>query len=255
MTQPPPTSGGLAGAARGSAYNVVGALLTTASGFGTVWLVSNEFGRLGTGALFTAVGLFTILAGATKLGTESSMTWYVSTTNDTPKSAAIAGVVGEAMLNVALLSTAVGGALMAASQPLASLLVDEPELRADFQRMLIVLGVALPLWATAQASYGVSRGYGTMRISVVAGSIVRPAVLLGTLAVLTLTTDSLWAMALRGQLQGYAPWLSRCSGSLKSSACTSGPTAPNPAASGTTRVQGLAPTFSMRCSNAPSSCC
>jgi O-antigen/teichoic acid export membrane protein len=190
-------------ATRGTILNLAGAGLTTIAGFGAVWVVSREFGRASTGALFTAVGLFTILAGVAKLGTESATTWYVATSRDVDR-AVVKDVVVSALLRVAVVAAVLGLVLVALSSPLASLLVDDPALERDFRSMLVVFGCAVPAWATAQASYGISRGFGSMRVSVVAGSIVRPLVLIAGLVALVVVTDALWPLALAWAGAGVA---------------------------------------------------
>lgn len=182
-------------AVRGTALNIVGAVVTTISGFGSVFIVSNRLGQVPTGVLFTGVGLFTFLASAAKVGTEASLTWFVSRARAANDRAAILRVVRSALIAVAFIGIALAAATIALAGPLAALLTDDPANEPDLRRILIVLGVAIPAWAVAQASYGATRGFATMRPSVLYGAIIRPLALVGTLAALVFLSDELWLVA------------------------------------------------------------
>lgn len=185
---------GVRSATRGSAINMVGAVMTTVAGFAGLILVSRRYGQASTGVLFAGVGVFTLLANAAKVGTEGSMTWFVARARADGRRGAIAGVVSSALRGSALAAVVIALASAAVAGPLATLLTDDPGLGDDMRALLVVLAAAIPGWAVAQASLGAMRGFGTMGPSVLVGSVVRPGVQLLVLAVMVVASSPLWML-------------------------------------------------------------
>lgn len=217
MTQAETTSAddGVRSATRGSAVNLIGAVVTTVAGFASLILVSRSYGQAPTGVLFTAVGVFTLLANTAKIGTEASMTWFVARARASGRRGAIAGVVSSALTGSALAAMAMAVLAAVAAAPLATLLTDDPALGDDMRSLLLVLAVAIPGWAVAQASLGAMRGFGSMRPSVMIGAILRPGVQLVVVAGLVGMSAPLWVLGFGWLTAGLASaaagswWLAR----------------------------------------------
>lgn len=217
MTQAEATSAddGVRSATRGSAVNMIGAAITTVAGFASLILVSRSYGQVSTGVLFTAVGVFTLLANTAKIGTEASMTWFVAHARANGRRGAIARVVSSALTGSALAAMATAVLAAVAAAPLATLLTDDPALADGMRSLLVLLAVAIPGWAVAQASLGAMRGFGSMRPSVMIGAILRPGVQLVVLAALVVLSTPLWVLGFAWLTAGLASaaaglwWLAR----------------------------------------------
>ncbi len=203
---------------------MVGAVITTVAGFASLILVSRRYGQASTGVLFTAVGVFTLLANTAKIGTEASMTWFVAHARASGRRGAIARVVSAALSGSALAAMAIAVVAGFAAAPLATLLTDDPDLGEDMRALLVVLAVAIPGWALAQASLGAMRGFGSMRPSVMVGAVVRPGVQLVVLTVLVLMSAPLWVLGFAWLTAGLAAavvglrWLARRMGTIPATA-------------------------------------
>jgi O-antigen/teichoic acid export membrane protein len=194
---------------------MIGAVITTVAGFASLILVSRSYGQTSTGVLFTAVGVFTLLANTAKIGTEASMTWFVAHARANGRRGAIAKVVSSALTGSGLASVVVAVLAGLAAAPLATLLTDDPALGDDMRSLLVLLAVAIPGWAVAQASLGAMRGFGSMRPSVMIGAILRPGVQLVVLAGLVALSTPLWVLGFAWLTAGLASaaaglwWLAR----------------------------------------------
>ncbi len=161
-------------AARGSALNLVGALVAAVVSFVTVGIITNHYGQVGAGLFFSATAIFTLAANGARLGSESGLTYFVSrmrasgATGDLPE--LIRHAVGATVVVSATL--ALGGFL--AAPDLAALLTSDADNTEAMTIMIRALSVGIPAFAASQALSGASRGFGTMRPSVMAGQIVRP---------------------------------------------------------------------------------
>lgn len=91
-----------------------------------------------------------------------------------------------------------------AAAPLATVLTDDAALGDDMRALLLVLAVAIPGWAVAQASLGAMRGFGTMRPSVWVGSVIRPGVQLVVLVTLVALSSPLWMLGFAWLTAGLA---------------------------------------------------
>jgi O-antigen/teichoic acid export membrane protein len=112
--------------------------------------------------------------------------------------------VSSALTGSMLASVAMAAVAALAAAPLATLLTDDPALGDDMRALLLVLAVAIPGWAVAQASLGAMRGFGTMRPSVWVGSVIRPGVQLVVLVGLVALSSPLWMLGLAWLTAGLA---------------------------------------------------
>lgn len=186
---------GLGRAARGAALNLIGAVVATAAGFGAIAVVTNRYGPAGAGVFLAAIAVFTLVANALKLGTESALTYLIARLRRSEKRSTVAPVLRSAVSAVFVANAAAGVVLVVTAGPLANLLADEADLVEDLTTMLRILAVGLPTWSLLQVFGGAARGFATMKPWVVAGQIVRPSVQLALVVVAAITTDELWPLA------------------------------------------------------------
>ncbi len=202
-------------AARGSAFNLVGAVTAATVSFLTVGLITNTYGQSRAGVFFAATALFTLAANGARLGAESSLTFFVSRLRADGRRGSVKAVVA-----TALRATAVAAVLFAivgflAADAIAGALADEEENARSLATMIRILALAAPAFSLSQAMFGASRGFGTMRPSVIAGQFVRPVtqlILVGAVIALAADVAALawaWTGAAVASLTVIAFWLHR----------------------------------------------
>ncbi len=221
QTTSPSTRGGGRGdasirqAARGSAFNLIGALLAAVVSFFTVGLITNHFGQSEAGVFFAGTALFTLAANGARLGAESSLTFFVSRLRAGDRRGAVAGVAAGALKATATVSLLFAMAGLFWADAIAAALSDEQANTRSLATMIRILAVAAPAFSLSQAMFGASRGFGTMRPSVIAGQMTRPLVQLGLVAVLiasgagVATLAWAWAGAALAAMTIIALWLRR----------------------------------------------
>lgn len=185
----------VAQATRGTALNLLGAVVAAVMGFVSVIIVTNKFGTAGAGVFFAATALFTLAGNAAKLGAEHSLTYFISRYRQRDQHGSVLAIVTTALTPVAVLSLAFTYLGLFLAPWLTDVLIDDPQYAFDMRRMIRVLALALPTWAMSQAMFGATRGFGTMRPSVFSGQIVRPISQVALVTMVAVLTDSLWLLA------------------------------------------------------------
>ena len=202
-------------AARGSAFNLVGAVTSAVVSFFTVGLITNTYGQSRAGVFFTATALFTLAANGARLGSESSLTFFVSRLRAADRRGAVRSVTTTALRATAVLAvlfTAIG---FLAAESIATSLTGDEENARSLAVMVRILALAAPVFALSQAMFGASRGFGTMRPSVIAGQLVRPVGQLMLVATVIMATGDVaalawaWAGAAIASLAVIGFWLRR----------------------------------------------
>ncbi len=182
-------------AARGSAFNLFGAVSAAVVSFFTVGLITNTFGASRAGVFFAATALFTLAANGARLGAESSLTFFVSRLRAEDRRGAVASVTATALratTSVGLIFALVG---FLGADTIAAALADSQANTRSLATMIRILAVAAPAFSLSQAMFGASRGFGTMRPSVIAGQLVRPFCQLALVGVVILVADDVAALA------------------------------------------------------------
>lgn len=182
-------------AARGSALNMTGAMVATVVSFLTVGLITNHYGRAGAGLFFAATALFTLAANGARLGGESGLTYFVSRLRADDDHGALRPLVGMALRATAAVSTALAVVGLISAPWLARLLAADSANVRSLTTMIRILAMAVPAFALSQALFGASRGFGTMRPSVLNGQVVRPVVQLLLVVAAIATTTEIWPLA------------------------------------------------------------
>lgn len=183
-------------AARGTALNLAGSIAGSVVGFVTIGLVTNRWGRSGSGLFFAATALFTLAANGARMGSEAGLTYFVARLRADGRPGSVPRVVGVALTATASVATVLAVVGVVAAPWLGGWLTSDAASRPDATAMIRILAVAVPTFALSQALLGASRGFGTMRPSVVSGQLIRPLSQLALVLVVMATVDSLPALAL-----------------------------------------------------------
>ena len=138
-----------------------------------VILVAHERGRGAAGVLFGAIALFSVVGTVVKLGTETSLVYFVGREGDRLDRASLLGVLRLALAPVSVVSATLGIAAVVWARPMAQLLID-PDHVDEYSAVLRVLGPFLPLWAFSLVLLGATRGLGDMRPTIVGLQLVQP---------------------------------------------------------------------------------
>jgi O-antigen/teichoic acid export membrane protein len=178
---------------RGIRLNLVGAVVQGLTSFALVVIVARELSRRDAGLVFTATALFTTISVLIQLGTRTGLVYWIARMRalDTPelipqcvrtglRPVAVAGCIGGAAL-------AIGGIVWNATGPTAD--------AASLARQLWVLAPFLPLSGLSDASLAATRGFGTMKPTVVVENIWRNSVQLAFTAVAAALTNHLWVIS------------------------------------------------------------
>jgi O-antigen/teichoic acid export membrane protein len=184
-----------AGAARGTALNIAGSAVGAVVGFVTVGLITNVWGQAGAGLFFAATGLFTLAANGARLGAESGLTYFVARFRADGEHRAVPTVIRLALVATGSAAAALAIAGVVAAPALGRLLTSDTAAQPDAEAMIRILALAVPAYALAQAMFGASRGFATMRPSVIVGQVVRPVGRLVIVLAVMATTDSVVALA------------------------------------------------------------
>lgn len=195
--RPSASSSGTAGAAaRGTALNLIGSITGAVVGFVTIGLVTNRWGRSGAGLFFATTALFTLAANGARMGSEAGLTYFVARLRADGDHRSVPRVIGTALATTAGVATALAVVGLVAASELATLVTSEPASRSDAEAMIRILAVAVPTFAMSQAMFGASRGFATMRPSVLCGQLLRPISQLLLVVAVLMTADSLPTLAL-----------------------------------------------------------
>ncbi|MGH1489116.1 MAG: lipopolysaccharide biosynthesis protein [Acidimicrobiales bacterium] len=182
-------------AARGTALNLAGAVIGAIVSFVTVGLITNTYGKAGAGLFFAATAAFTLAANAARLGAESGLTYFVSRLRVDHRHRSITSVVRRALVATGGAATALGLVGLLAAPWLSDVLTSEPGSQGTSTTMIRILAIAVPTFALSQAMFGASRGFGTMRPSVLAGQIIRPLSQLLLVIAVIVISDDVWPLA------------------------------------------------------------
>lgn len=182
-------------AARGTALNLAGAIIGAIVSFVTVGLITNVYGKAGAGLFFAATAAFTLAANAARLGAESGLTYFVSRFRADDRHRSIFSVVRQALVATGSAAGLLGLLGLLTAPQISELLTTESDARDISTTMIRILAVAVPTFALSQAMFGASRGFGTMRPSVLAGQIIRPTSQLVLVLAVVLLSDEVWPLA------------------------------------------------------------
>ena len=181
----------LGGVARGGVANLVGAGFAGLSGIGVTWLVARGLGPTHAGAFFAATAAFVLATGVAKLGAPTSLVYWPARLRARGETDLLGACLRIGLSPVAVAGCALGAVLWLAAPELARLTGGSGDSggAATVAGVLRMLAVFLPVAALTDALLSATRGYRTMRPTVLLDRIARPGLQLagiGGLAVAAL---------------------------------------------------------------------
>ena len=176
---------GLGGLARGGLLNLIGAAVSAITGVLVVLAVTRALPKQSAGIFFALTSVFLIAEMIARLGTGTGLVWAISRTRGLGQPERGPAFVRVALTPVVALSVVMAVVLLALAEPLGSLIThDSVDGAATAIRVLAVL---LPLTTVSDTLVAATRGYATMRPTVLIDKVGRPSVQLAAVVVAAMT--------------------------------------------------------------------
>jgi O-antigen/teichoic acid export membrane protein len=189
------------GAARGGLANMAGSALAGGTGVAVTWIVARALGTEQAGAFFAATAAFVLAGGIGKLGTQTGLVYWPARLRATGRDHLLGACLRTGLLPVTAVAVAMAAGMWFGAPQIAHLTASgTPHVIAEHTTGLQVLAVFLPLQALTDAMLTATRGYRTMRPTVLLDRLLRSTLqllLVGAVGVTALwMTASLPAFAL-----------------------------------------------------------
>jgi O-antigen/teichoic acid export membrane protein len=168
MTQ---DSGHVRAVGRGGAFNLAGAGVSAVFAIVLSIVVARGLSQSDTGMFFAATSFFLIMAAIARLGTPLGLVYFLSRLRELGQTDQVGAVVRTALGPVVVVAVLLGLALAVFAQPLADLILGGDPRSVPVLRVLAVL---LPVLALSDAVLAGTRGFGTMRPTVLLDRMGRP---------------------------------------------------------------------------------
>jgi O-antigen/teichoic acid export membrane protein len=186
-TRDPGTRAGIASVARGGLANLVGAAVAGVSGFAVTWLVARALGPSQAGAFFAATAAFLLASTVAKLGTQTGLVYFVARLRaGGATTGSLRDCLRMAIVPVVVAAVGCGIALWYAAPWLAAITARDGA--HGYVAQLRVLALLLPVGVASDTLLAASRGWRTMRPTVVVDRILRPGAQVALLAGLAFAT-------------------------------------------------------------------
>ncbi|MDH4144271.1 MAG: polysaccharide biosynthesis C-terminal domain-containing protein [Acidimicrobiia bacterium] len=204
---------GAASAARGGVLTLIGTFAGAIANFAMLAVVGT-YGADVFGTFSGITAFFLVVTMVTRLGSDMGGTWAVSGVMARRSRREAGGVVVVALAPVIAFSILVALALALASGPIAAALSDGAT-EAEFAAMLRIAVFAVPIATVGETLLGLTRGFGTMRPTIVASQLGRQVGQLVTvLAAVAVSRDLrllalAWVLPYVGTVVYPALWLRR----------------------------------------------
>ncbi|TDC55435.1 lipopolysaccharide biosynthesis protein [Actinomadura sp. KC345] len=177
--------------ARGGALNLVGAAVAGVQGLALVFLVAHLYSQRIAGTFFAATSLFIILQAVSWLGTDAGLLRWLPRHLALGDRAAARRTVPVALVPV-LVTAVVAGLVLLATAPWTAGHVGAGD-TGEAAGMVRVLALFLPLAAAQDALLAATRGYGSMRPTVLTDKILRQTLqVAGVVAAAVLADGAVW---------------------------------------------------------------
>lgn len=150
----------LGGVARGGMLGLVGAGVSAAAGILVVLVLTRTLPAADAGTFFAVTSVFLLCQTVSKLGTPTSLVYFISRFRSLGVPERIVGCLRAAFGPVLGASLLIAAAMYAAAPWLTDLLLGAPSEQA--QTALRVLAVLVPVAAVADAAVSATRGFDTM---------------------------------------------------------------------------------------------
>jgi O-antigen/teichoic acid export membrane protein len=169
----PPTAGShLRGVARGGVLNLVGSAIASIVTIGLTLVVTRSTGKGTAGVVFAATSLFLIASVISKLGTTTSLVYFVSRVRALGRPDLVRPTIRTALTPVMVVSCLMGLGLWLGAGTVAAHLV--PSRQDAFATSLRWLAVFLPVAALSDTLLAATRGLRAMRPTVAVERVGRP---------------------------------------------------------------------------------
>ncbi|WP_068256509.1 lipopolysaccharide biosynthesis protein [Janibacter corallicola] len=159
-------------AARGSILTLTGSAVAAVAGFALTLAITRLSSQDQAGLFFSATSLFLLAIGLARLGTQTSLVYFISRGRSRGRPDLARPYMRTAALPVLLVSVLVGLGLFVGAEALGRWL--SPEMSADFARWMRVLAVAVPVAAVANLALAGTQGLGTMKALALVEQVGRP---------------------------------------------------------------------------------
>ncbi|BCJ44419.1 hypothetical protein GCM10010168_12330 [Actinoplanes ianthinogenes] len=175
------------GAARGGLANMAGSALAGGVGVVVTWVVARRLGQAEAGAFFSATAAFVLAGGVAKLGTGTGLVYWPARLRATGRDHLLGACLRTGLGPVVALSLALAAALWFAAP----------------NDTLRTLALFLPLQVLTDTLLTATRGYRSMRPTVLVDRVIR-----NVLQLLTVGAAALWFASLPGLALAWAlPYL------------------------------------------------
>jgi O-antigen/teichoic acid export membrane protein len=161
---------GTRGAARGGLANMAGSALAGAAGVAVTWIVARSLGQAEAGAFFSATAAFVLAGGLAKLGTNTGLVYWPARLRATGRAHLLGACLRTGLVPVFVFSLILAAAVWVAAPAIARLTAHEAP---GIVGGLRVLAVFVPLQALTDVLLTVTRGYRSMRPTVLLDRILR----------------------------------------------------------------------------------
>ncbi|MCH7789016.1 MAG: lipopolysaccharide biosynthesis protein [Acidobacteria bacterium] len=199
---------------RSSAWALIGTAVGAIANFALLLLVSARYGQTLFGIFAAVTALFQLSVVLFRLGAEVGATYSIGKLGAEQDSAHARAVIVAAVAPVLAVSTLIAAVAFAAAGPIAEFLT-EPADTATYERMLRTIAIALPIAAVGEVLLGATRGFSTMRPTVLASNFGRQTGQLFTVAIAATFSEradllaAAWALPYLCTVAYPAWWLRR----------------------------------------------
>lgn len=178
----------------GSMATLVGTVVGAAANFALLALIGAAYGPEAFGLFAGVTALFLVLAMVTRLGADQGALWSVSRLLARGRAAAVPDVLRVALVPVALVAVVVALGVAAGADAIAARLAGGAS-ADDYAVMLRVVALAIPFAAAGEVLLGITRGFGSMRPTVVASQLGRQVGQLLFVGAAVLVGSQRWLLA------------------------------------------------------------
>jgi len=180
---------------RSSAWALIGTAVGAAANFALLIVVTAAYGQTLFGIFAAVTALFQLGAVLFRLGAEVGSTYAIARLRATGRGADARTVLVAALAPVVVVSVAVAAVVMATAPDLAAALTKDAADRADYTDMLRILALALPVATVGEVLLGATRGFASMRPTVIASNFGRQFGQLVTVGAVAMVSDGATELA------------------------------------------------------------
>lgn len=160
--------------ARGGVLNLVGAVSNSLLGFVLILIVTRGVGVEGSGIFFESVALLSLLSSIAEWGVETGLVRWVPHLRVLGRKEDVRSALRAGFVPVAAAGLLMGIVMFAFAKPLGDLLTNGAH-GAELEPVVRVLAPFLPLQAVFTVALAATRGFGTMKPTVLIDKMGRPS--------------------------------------------------------------------------------